>query len=355
LMEEREMPEKSIITALLSQADSCRELGSEFNARVLEVTARNFPNDGPVWQKMAAWQGDLGPSGESVPLRYAGALHAMVREGRDAALCTAYPPAAEALTDAGFWSVIEHAVSENTDFILDWLESAPQTNEVRRAGVLVPGFMEVVRRTGLHQFKLSELGASAGLNMIWDQYGYQFGEFRWGDRDAAIQFKPDFTGTAPPMQNIEVVDRAGCDLNPIDLEDDRMRMRLISYLWPDQQERIERTEKAIVLRRQTDFQIEKCDAIQWLEARLSKPSAGSVHVVYNTIAWQYFPQESQHMGYKLFEAAGGRATEEAPLAWLSFEADGKSPGAALTLTLWPAGEVITLARADFHGRWINWL
>lgn len=349
------MSEKSIITALRSQASSCRELGSEFNARVLELTAWNFPENGAVWQKMAAWAGDLGPSGESVPLRFAGALHAIVRQKRDDALCAVYPPASNPLKDADFWNVIEQAVSANTDFILNWLESAPQTNEVRRAAILLPGFMEIVRRTGLHKFKLSELGASAGLNMIWDQYGYQFGSASWGASDAAIQFKPDFTGTAPLMQDIEVVDRAGCDLNPIDLEDDQMRMRLISYLWPDQRERIERTGKAIELRRKTDFQIEKCDAIQWLEGRLNSWEEGCVHVIYNTIAWQYFPEERQNAGRELLKAAGDRATEDAPLAWLSFEPDGKSPGAALTLTLWPKGEVTTLARADFHGRWINWL
>ncbi len=349
------MPKKSIITALFSQANSCRELGSEFNARVLELTAQNFPNEGAVWEKMAAWTGDLGPSGASVPLRYAGALHAMVRQDMDADLCAAYPPVSKSLKDADFWHVIEQAVSANTAFILDWLESAPQTNEVRRAAILVPGFMEIVRRTGLQKFKLSELGASAGLNMIWDQYGYQFGSARWGASNAAIQFKPDFTGTAPPMQSIEVVGRAGCDLNPIDLEEDRMRMRLISYLWPDQRDRIERTEKAIELRRQTDFQVEKCDAIEWLERRLGSREAGCVHVVYNTIAWQYFPKDRQEAGHALFNAAGALATEDAPLAWLSFEADGDVPGAALNLTLWPTGEVIPLARADFHGRWINWL
>ena len=55
------------------------------------------------------------------------------------------------------------------------------------------------------------------------------------------------------------------------------------------------------------------------------------------------------------QEAGRRATRQAPLAWLRFEMDGqKKPGAALTLTLWPAGEEILLARADFHGRWIDW-
>ncbi|MEM7710731.1 MAG: DUF2332 domain-containing protein, partial [Pseudomonadota bacterium] len=35
------------------------------------------------------------------------------------------------------------------------------------------------------------------------------------------------------------------------------------------------------------------------------------------------------------------------------EADG-GRGAAVTLTTWPSGEVRDAARADFHGRWIDW-
>jgi hypothetical protein len=50
------------------------------------------------------------------------------------------------------------------------------------------------------------------------------------------------------------------------------------------------------------------------------------------------------------ETAGATA----PIARLSMEVDDSTPGAALTLTLWPGGEIIPLGRADFHGRWIDW-
>ena len=50
-----------------------------------------------------------------------------------------------------------------------------------------------------------------------------------------------------------------------------------------------------------------------------------------------------------------RAAEAAPLAWLRFEADGRSPGGGLLLTLFPSGEHHVLARGDYHGRWFEWL
>jgi hypothetical protein len=53
---------------------------------------------------------------------------------------------------------------------------------------------------------------------------------------------------------------------------------------------------------------------------------------------------------------GRRATSDNPLAHVAFEADGRRDGGALTVRLWPhAPEPETLARADFHGRWVDWL
>jgi hypothetical protein len=53
--------------------------------------------------------------------------------------------------------------------------------------------------------------------------------------------------------------------------------------------------------------------------------------------WQYMPLEEQQRAQSLIEDAGRRATADAPFAWLRFEADGASDGAALTATIWPGG------------------
>jgi hypothetical protein len=34
--------------------------------------------------------------------------------------------------------------------------------------------------------------------------------------------------------------------------------------------------------------------------------------------------------------------------------DGRPPGAALTLRLWPGDQRFALGRFDFHGRWLDW-
>ena len=96
------------------------------------------------------------------------------------------------------------------------------------------------------------------------------------------------------------------------------------------------------------------DAADWLEKRLTQRWPGHVHMVYHTIAWQYFPPETKARCRAALLAAGAQATSDAPLAHVAMEADGAKGSAALTVALWPGGVERTLARVDFHGRWIAW-
>jgi hypothetical protein len=77
-------------------------------------------------------------------------------------------------------------------------------------------------------------------------------------------------------------------------------------------------------------------------------------MVFHTVAWQYFPAETQARCRAALAAAGARATPDAPLARIGMEADAAPGSAALTVTLWPGGETRELARVDFHGRAVDW-
>lgn len=168
--------------------------------------------------------------------------------------------------------------------------------------------------------------------------------------------EPDWRGEVPPQARPRIVARRGCDLAPIDPAAPQDRLRLLSYVWPDQRDRVARTEAAIaVLAREAGGAVvDRADAADWLDQRLATPVDGAVHVVQHTIAWQYFPEPVKARALALLQAAGARATADRPLARLSFEADGNAPGAAIALTLWPGGRIFSLGRADYHGRWVDW-
>jgi hypothetical protein len=302
--------------------------------------------EGTVTDRIFSWTGDITPRGQSVPLRLAGALHALVLRDH-ATLRAIYPPVA--VPDATLWLTVAKVLVSEAAHIHAWLDSAPQTNEVRRSATLIAAGQLLADRYGL-PMRTSELGASGGLNLHWDSYGLAMNAARFGPRDPALTLTPEWSGPLPPAARPVVVSRAGVDLNPLDPTNPDHCLRLQAYLWPDQPERLALTRAAIAAAKSP---VTKGDAIDWLEGQLAHQT-GQLHLIYSTVAWQYFAQASQAKGTGLIEAAGQRATDQTPLAWFGMENDGGARGAALTLRLWPGNLMLNLGRADFHGRWIDW-
>ncbi|WJR65544.1 DUF2332 family protein [Neorhizobium sp. CSC1952] len=344
--------EAEILQAFRDQAVAGNTLGSPFTARLCTLAAERLDRSTTVSGMVLNWEGDPGVRGDLLPARLAGALHALVLDGRDDALKSVYPP--NAASDDALWSEILRAFNEHEGFILERLRFAPQTNEVRRSSALLAGFLAIADLFG-KPLILSEFGASMGLNLNWDRYHHDLGGLLWGDPASPVRLRPDWQGPPPPRTEIAVQDRAGCDLNPLDPHSPEDTSRLLSYLWADQADRVERTRAALEIARANRVLVEKGDALVWLkEKRLAQRTPGAVHVVYHSIAWQYLPPEARAKGEAIIAEAGARATEEAPLARLQMEADGNPDGVTLSLQVWPTGEAKELGRTDPHGRWVKW-
>lgn len=341
----------ALAEAFRKQAWHCADLGSPFMERWCRLMADRLTPDGQVTQLLFDWQADPSHRAAAVPLRFAGAFHALVLKGTDGPLIAAYPP--HAVDDDTLWAAIHEATTRHEEFILEWMQSPPQTNEVRRCNALIPAFHLIASETGL-PLRTSEIGASAGLNLGWDRFGMTIGDQVWGDMNSPVQLTPDWRGDLPPKADVTVVDRAGCDLNPLDPAQPEDRLRLLSYLWADQTERKTRTEAAIDLALAAKHPLYKQDALAFLADRLATPSPGVAHVIYHSIVWQYLPAEAQVKGAAMIAEAGAKATRDAPLYWLTFEGDVNGEGAGIVLQSWPNGQARELARADFHGRWVAW-
>ncbi|MEO0379551.1 MAG: DUF2332 family protein [Pseudomonadota bacterium] len=342
----------TLIQAFRDQSETCARMGSPLMGRVLNILAQHWDAGSTLGQKMAEYDGDIGPAGHSLPLRICGGLHALVLQNLDAALCAAYPP--HSVPDATLEEAVVSALKTHEDFLINWTEFPPQTNEVRRSAALIAMAHVAVSHFD-RPIVLSELGASGGLNLMWDRFGLTLNGMRYRPQDAVLTLQPDWTGGPLPKAYPQVVDRLGVDLNPLNPKDPSDLLRLTAYLWPDQPHRLALTRAAADA---SNVQVEKDDAINWLAARLDAVPQGHLHIIQHTVAWQYFPQDAQARGTALIEAAGARATAETPLAWMQMETDGDTTGAvgaALTLRLWPGDLTLSLGRADFHGRWINWM
>lgn len=342
-------PADDIRAAFRHQGAACAALGSPFMGRLMPLLADRLRPTGAVARRVLDWPGDVGPLGQSVPLRLAGALHGLVLDGADDALRAAYPP--NIVDDDSLFAAVEAALIRHETRLMAWLDNAPQTNEVRRAAALIPAVWWVLARFDLPLI-LSELGASAGLNLCLDRFALDLGGTIHGAPDSAVRLAPEWSGPHPHPRPIRVTARGGVDLNPLDPHDPAHALRLRAYLWPDQTERLARTEAAIAL---AGAAPDRGDAAGWLADRLALRHPGKLHVVYHTIAWQYFPPATQAAARAALDAAGARATPDAPLAHVAMEADGDLEGAGLTAQVWPGMDrPALLARVDYHGRWIDW-
>src|SRR5262245_47606467 len=114
-----------------------------------------------------------------------------------------------------------------------------QTNEVGRCAVLLPALPP-------GPLALVEVGASAGLCLLFERYAYEFGSMRLGAASSGVRLRCATTGPVPlPPTVPRIVWRRGLDLRPVDVHDDDAVRWLLACVWPEHHERRQRLEGAI--------------------------------------------------------------------------------------------------------------
>lgn len=133
-----------------------------------------------------------------------------------------------------------------------------QTNEAGRCAALLPSLARIAAAEK-RPLALIEVGASAGLTLYPDHYGYEFDD----EAGSVTQLAP--AGAAPgtypvlrcatagpvplPAALPLVAWRAGIDLNPLDIRDPEDVAWLEALIWPEQEFRRERLSQAIAVAR----------------------------------------------------------------------------------------------------------
>jgi hypothetical protein len=292
--------------------------------------------------------------GDSVPLRLAGGLHALVRRGRLPRLSELYPPHPLPAEDA-LASALGDALRDADGELLPWLDRPPQTNEPLRSAPLMAGLLVIAARTEGKPLALFEAGASAGLLLVLDRYRHRLGGTEAGDRQSPVVVAPAWEGPSPPPAEPTIRSRRGSDLDPLDVAKEEDRERLLAYVWPDQAERLARVEAAIALAAADPPRIDRADAAEWAERVIDpEPERGLVRVLMHAVALQYAPEETRARIAAHAARVGERATDEAPFAWLRFESDPDEEEGRLRLNLWPGGREAELARGDTHAERLRW-
>jgi hypothetical protein len=339
-----------LLQTIDSQRLGCEMAGSPLYASLLEAVARDVASDGPAAELLAPLHDAR--LGDAVLLRLLAGLHLLVLEGQLPELARHFPSVGgHPGSDRALHRALRPALEAQRGRLAQLLQQGVQTNEVGRCAALVGGFLETAR-AGL-PLRVLEVGASGGLNLLFDRYRYLDGAHAFGPEDSPLVFPSPWFGGAPDLSvPLEVAERRGCDPAPIDVADEGGRRRLRSFVWADQLDRLARLDAALEVAATAPPAIDAADAGAWVQEQLATPAAGVCTVVTHAIVFQYLSEQGRARILAAIDAAAHRATDDAPLAWLRLEPGGDQ--AELRLTMWPSGITRLLATSAYHGPPVVW-
>ncbi len=241
---------------------------------------------------------------------------------------------------------------DNRDALIEIIETrATQTNEVGRSAVLLPVLLRPPE-----PLALVEVGASAGLNLLFDRYGYDYGD---GRRLGTGQPVLRCTSALVPDRFPHVASRVGIDREPVDVHNDEAVRWLRACVFADQAERVERLEQAVAVARRDPPALVAGDALDTLPAVAAGIPDDAHLVVFHTWVVTYFLRDERAAFFALLDEMGGQRD----LTWISAEAPGVVPGfdvdrGPMTLVgeiTYRAGRktATALGVCHPHGAWLN--
>lgn len=300
------------------------------------------------------------PDDQSAPHLFFAAVQYLLLERPDDPLAAYYPSIVDSPDppeEGAFDAFREFCLAHSDELARVVSERRVQTNIVRRSAILLPAFEHVSRRCDRAPLGLVDIGATAGLNLLWDKYAYDFEtRGRYGDEDSPVRIPCGVLGrTDPPFPERmpPVGTRLGIDLNPLDVTDDDDARWLRALVWPELDERRSLTENAIAVARRNPPEIVAGDALEELRDVCERVPTDERLCLFNTHSLNQFMPDQQ---VELAETIDAIAAER-DLSWLWCEQPiDDAEKAEVLLTEYEDGEKSTelLAYHDAHGRWIEW-
>jgi hypothetical protein len=337
---------------------ACRLLGSPIYSGLLAHAVEDFRADGPTAAAFEGYAED--PVRSAAAMRLLGTVHRFALAGQAPDLARYYPSVRGAAADPfdadRAWAAFRDVVATRLPEVREGVRRPPQTNEINRGVGLAGGLLRLAERFDL-PVRLVELGASAGLNLRPDLLRIDLPDgTAFGPVDSPVRLHADWSGNHPQPGPIRVVERLAFDKDPVDVATEDGRLRLTSYVWPDQIERLALLRDAFDLAAVFPVEVHRAragDALADVDL-----ADGALTVVWHSLFWQYLDDAERAEVTALLDAVGERAAPGRPLARLSLEPRGRrSPEGVeflLRVQTWPGAGVEVLGVAHPHSAAVLW-
>jgi hypothetical protein len=198
------------------------------------------------------------------------------------------------------------------------LSRTTQTNEPARCSILLPAL------AGLNQpLALIEVGASAGLCLVPDRYGYDYGRHCIEPSPPAPAGAPVFqciasAATPLPPAPPNVGWRYGLDLNPLDVKSPADMEWLETLIWPGQEHRAQRLRAAIEIARADPPPVHRGNLLTDLPAVAALSPKGMRLVVYHSAVLGYVRSHADREAF-------ANTVRQSGAVWISNEAQAVFP------------------------------
>ena len=224
-----------------------------------------------------------------------------------------------------------------------------QTNEIRRCSYLMPAFGVISGENADSPLALIDVGASAGLNLLWDSYQYRYSDgstYGTADSDVVIEAETRTPMPCIPDHFPRVVFRTGIDLSPVDLSDDEEYRWMMALVWPDHVDRANLLAAARSIWLEDPPEVLAGDAVATLPRVLQQVPEDSVLCVFHCHTLNQFPVEARSAFHEvLLQESERRLVYHIPSEGERMSVDRLDNRQSTT---------ILSARRNAHGRWIEW-
>lgn len=227
-----------------------------------------------------------------------------------------------------------------------------QTNEPARCATLLPVLARLPQ-----PLALLEVGASAGLCLLPDRYGYAYGTHCITAPTPEAPVFPVRAGAATPLPDTLplVAWRAGLDLSPVDLQDPAQSAWLETLVWPEHSARLQRLRSAMQVAWRDPPPVHRGDLLTDLAAVARTAPGNATLVVFHTAVLAYIADAAARDRFARTVRALGAVwiSNESPAVFPAIAGRVRRPGPAGAFLL--AVDGVPVAWTQPHGEWIEWL